>query len=219
MPGRWSPETVRHLLPGLVSRDEMMDWTRVIVDDFFGDSIDGRWAVGLTGSGSAGLATDNPSRVLLTTGTTDPSTAELRETGFRHWSRDDQLTVRVRCRINATTTVVHRPILLDFDTSNRISIVYDTAAGDTGWELQTTNLGTTTTSATLLTADTDWNVFDLVLRLQSVRVRVNRGPIVENTVDIPTDDLEFRHLIGNRGAVSRIGELDVVQFWPGLAIF
>lgn len=219
MPGRWPPELVRQLQSALVTRREMMDWARCIVEDFHGDSIDARWNTVLGAGASITLEADSPSRITLATGATINTNAILDENAFRHWSVADRMTVRVRAKMSSTANILHRPILLDFDASNRIEIIYNTSAGHAGWVLSTTSAGVATVSASLLTADTAWHNFELSIQTGSVKARVDRGTVIENTANIPTQNLQIRTLVTNNVAANKTSEVDLIMLWPGLAIF
>ena len=213
-------ELLRQLSSLLIPRNEMLTLLRAVVDDFYGDSLDTRWNTVVSGSGIAAVLQDgSPSNILLETGTTINSTSELTEGGFEKWNVTDRLTVRAISRINAITTVFHMPINLQNSAlTNRISIDYNTSTGDTGWRLRTAAPGFTS-SAVILAADVLWHTFDLAIQSGSVKARIDGGAVVENTSNIPLDNLQLRLLIANSAAVSRTAQWDLVMLLPGRALF
>lgn len=212
-------EFARQLKTLFVPRLELMDLQRVIVEDFFGDSLDNRWAATIPAGAAVAVQNTPPSYLRISTGATINSGTSLNEGAFDHWTVSYRLTVRMLCAITNTASVRHIPILLNDSVSERILIEYDTSVGDAGWRLRTLSGGSTTTSAVMLAANTSFNKFDLSIQTGSVKARMNNGPVVESTANIPAGSLSFVTFIENLVAADRISDIDLIMFWPGKAMF
>jgi len=191
--------------------------TRIIHEDFFGDSIDTRWNIELTGTGSVALKTDPPHRIECSSGSSSGGIGMINEGNFYKFDPSDAVTLIVRARLNSISDVMsdigffssgnsHRAYFRFSDSSSYWQILAKNSSGETSQNIQVAEAN-------------EWILLEMVLTNEILKARIDGGSIAEVDVNLPTDNLRFKAYVYNTANSEKVLGLDYVTILPGYAAF
>ena len=201
-------------------REMPLSHLRVIHDDFWGDSLDTRWADESTGTGYLTLQANSPSRVTIATGATAGGIGFLSEGAYYHWDPTETISMIARFRVTdlaSTYTGIAFDIgLFSVDNDNRVWIRH----GDAAYlRLYTWDDGLATNVLLGTIAADTWYTVYMTLTSSYVRGQLGDGTIQEITDYLPDEDLRMKMISYNATHnVDMALEIDYITLLPGVAI-